>query len=220
MKLVFYSGGQRDENQNIDIELFHLIESTDPLFTFIPACYDDSNVYYSEFIQHFSFYGVRKFNIFPIDTPFDYVTALKVLESDVIYLGGGNTFYFLKNLKRSGFLHLLKEYVAAGGVLAGMSAGAIIMTNNISTASFPVFDADDNEVALTNLKAMSLVSFEFYPHFTNTRRYIHELNLESYKRNHPIYACGDGSGIVVNDNKIMMIGDVWSFFRGKKYKLT
>ena len=35
----------------------------------------------------------------------------EVLKSDVIHLGGGNTYYFLKHLRKSKMLGVLKKYV-------------------------------------------------------------------------------------------------------------
>ena len=55
----------------------------------------------------------------------------KALGSDVIYLAGGNTFYFLRNLRKSGLIPQLKKFVEQGGVLVGLSASAIIFTPNI-----------------------------------------------------------------------------------------
>ena len=59
--------------------------------------------------------------------------------------GGGNTFYFIKHLRRSGIFNRLIEYANNGGILTGLSAGAIMTTPNIMTASFPPWDRDDNE---------------------------------------------------------------------------
>ena len=61
----------------------------------------------------------------------------ELLKSDLIFLGGGNTFYFLKHLKSTGLIDELKTFAANGGVLCGLSAGAIIMTPHVHTASFP-----------------------------------------------------------------------------------
>jgi dipeptidase E len=219
MKLVLYSGGDNEENEGLDLELFKLIDGADPLFTFIPSSFEDADHYYEEFVHHYGDYGVRRFSKFYVDRPFDLSDAHKILESDLIYLSGGNTFYFLKHLKRSGMLKLLRDYTLQGGVLAGQSAGSIIMTPDISTASYPDFDMDENEVGIKNFKSMGLVEFQFFPHYLNTRRYIHELNLQSKRSNHPIFACPDGSGVIVEDQKTTFVGDAWGFLRGRKFKL-
>ena len=50
----------------------------------------------------------------------------KLLNSDIIYIGGGNTFYLLQELKRSGADKLIKEQVLLGKAYIGESAGAVV----------------------------------------------------------------------------------------------
>lgn len=218
MKIVMYSGGDKEDNEQVDSELFNLVQSTNPIFTFIPSCFEESEYYYDDFVHHYGDYGVRKFSLFPIDIPFGQEDLHRLFGSDLIYLSGGNTYYFLYHLKRSGMFPFLKEYLLHGGILAGQSAGSIIMTPNIESASYPEFDCDDNDIGLTNWSGLKLVNFEFFPHYSNTRRYIHELNIQSATKNHPIYAVPDGSGIVIHDMKMSFIGEIWGFMKGKKYK--
>lgn len=220
MKLIFYSGGGHEENEELDNELLDMIETKNPVFTLIPSSFEEADHYYSEFIEHFSVYGVKKFRLFPIDVPFRQDELNEALHSDMIFLSGGNTFYFLQRLKKMGLLARLKSYASEGGVLAGLSAGSIIMTPNIKTASYPYFDRDENEVGLKNLKALDLVDFEFFPHYANTRRYIHVLNEQSRFNSSVIWACCDGSGIVINTSSRKFVGDIWGFFRGKKMILS
>ena len=67
----------------------------------------------------------------------------------------------VKSLEKTGLLKELKAWVRNGGVLTGVSAGAIIMTKNIETAAFPSFDCDENEDNVKNLAGLQLVDFEF-----------------------------------------------------------
>lgn len=219
MKLVLYSGGERDINEELDYELIEMIGKRKPSVAFIPSSYDDAEEYFEEFMEHYEFYGFEDFTMFPIDVAFTPYQAKRILNKDLVYLSGGNTFYFLHHMRKSGFGHFLKEYVASGrGVLAGQSAGSIMMTPNITMASLPEFDCDENDIGINNWRSLGLVGFEFFPHYLNTRRYIHELNIASANLPHPIYAFPDGSGIAVNHHKISFIGNSWMFFRGKKVK--
>lgn len=60
----------------------------------------------------------------------DEVTAL-IESSDMIYVAGGNTFYLLQELQKSGVDHLIKSHIDQGKVYIGESAGSIIMSPNI-----------------------------------------------------------------------------------------
>ena len=217
MKLVFYGGGNASENINLDKNLFYLIDKKNPSLTFIPSCSYGSNEYYCEIIEQYQVHGVKKFLKFNIDQAYSNTLKKVAFNSDIIYLGGGNTYYFLKYLRKTGLLKELKAYVRNGGVLVGLSAGAIMMTNNIETAGFPSFDRDDNDENLKNLTSLQLVDFAFFPHYKNSKRYDEELSQYSGSVDNPIYACPDGSGIIVNDNEVRFIGKTACFFQSKKH---
>lgn len=216
MKLVFYSGGHEEDNIVLDLELLNLVGKEDPLVTFIPSCSYESELYFKEFIEQYHRIGIQRFMLFPVDIPFDDIMLNEILKSDIIHLGGGNTFYFIKHLKKSGMFQKLKQFVKDGGILTGLSAGAIIMSPRIDTASFPSFDRDENDDNVKNFKAMNLVSFEFFPHYKNSKRYENELLNYSKKRSIPLYACPDGSGIVVDQNNVTFLGKTYCFHQGKK----
>jgi dipeptidase E len=67
-------------------------------------------------------------------------------------------------------LPLLKKFIQDGGILTGLSAGAIMMTETIEMAGYPPFDCDENEDNLKNLKSLNLVDFYFFPHSTRFLR--------------------------------------------------
>lgn len=217
MKLVFYSGGDPNDNNRVDKKLLTLANTENPRMAFIPACHYHSEEDYIDFIDQFHPHGVRQFMKWDIDTQISPVVKNEVFESDIIHLGGGNTFYFLKHLRKLKLLDDLKKWVLKGGVLSGLSAGAIIMTSDIKTAGFPSFDCDDNDENIKNLKAMGLVNFKFFPHYKNSKRYDQELMAYSRKLNEPVYACPDGSGIIINSHEVIFSGKVACFLRGNKF---
>jgi dipeptidase E len=145
----------------------------------------------------------------------------KLLASDIIYLAGGNTFHFLLHLRRSGLLAVLRRFAARGGVLAGLSAGAVLLTPHIGLAGYPPFDRDENECGLpeSRYRSLALVQFEFFPHYCNSRRYREALLTYSEWGEGPVYACRDGSGIVVEGDCFTAHGDVWLFDAGQVRKI-
>ena len=220
MKLVLYSGGFHSDNIALDKMLLNFFSSDDLQLTFIPSSSYMAEIEFREFVQHYRKFGIRKFLYFPIDIPFNDVTRREVLKSDIIHLGGGNTYYFLRTLRQSKIFKDLKQFVAQGGGLTGLSAGAILMTRNISTAGFPSFDCDENAEELKNLSALNLVDFEFFPHYRNSKRYDDELAKYSTTIDHPLYACPDGAGIIVKGNQISFVNKTVGFFNGKKFKIN
>ncbi len=219
MKLVFYGGGDGAENKGLDRALIKLSQTKKPRITYIPSCSYDHDTDFIDFIKQYKKYDVNKFVYFPVDIDVDTVLTKEAFKSDIIHLSGGNTYYFLKHLRQSSLMPELKKFVKRGGILTGLSAGAILMTPNIGTAGFPSFDRDDNEEKIKNFASMALVPFEFFPHYCNSARYDKELISHSKKTKNPIYACPDGSGIIVTNEILSFVGRAYCFFRGKKISI-
>ncbi|MCX6119113.1 MAG: Type 1 glutamine amidotransferase-like domain-containing protein [Proteobacteria bacterium] len=218
MKLVLYSGYD-DDNRLIDQEIVPLIGKSSPRVTFIPSAHYVPEFEYEYLSEAYAEYGIRNISIFNADQPFSSSQLEKALNTDLIYLGGGNTFYFLYWIKRQGLDTRLRQFVARGGVLAGLSAGAIIMTPSIATASYPKFDRDHNDVKIEDLTALGFVSFEFFPHYEAVEEYAKELRKQSKKISWPIYGVDDGGGIIVNHHSLRFFGRVWGYVGGKEFKV-
>ena len=220
MKLVFYGGGSYEDNKDLNERCLSLMGKKNPLATYIPAYSYGAEDDFKEFIRAFRFYRVRRFLYFPVDQAFDRILLRAVLKSDMIHLSGGDTYYFLKHLKKSGVFHHLKVFVKRGGLLTGLSAGGIVMCPDITPAGYPEFDRDDNEEGLTNLVGMNLARFEFFPHYKNSPRYEEELLRQSKKTAFPLLGVPDYNGLVVDGHRMEFFGRVHCFLDGKKGRLT
>lgn len=219
MKLVLYSGGVEKENAPLDRAFIELLHKKNPVVTFIPSSSYLSEQEFRAFVRHYSKYKITRFIHFPVDVPFDRIIFQEVMRSDAIHLAGGNTFYFLNSLRKAKLITELRRFVQQGGVLTGLSAGAILMTENIEMAAYPEFDRDENTVNLKNLSALNLLNFSFFPHFKNSARY--DAAFKSYSRNKKkvVYACPDGSGIVINGPEVRFLGPCYGFVNGMKFTI-
>lgn len=220
MKLVFYSGGDEKENLTLDNSFLELIDKKNPVITFIPSSSYLSEQEFKSFVRHYSKFKITRFIYFPIDVPFDKIIFSEVMRSDAIHMAGGNTFYFLNSLRKAKLLPQLKKFAEKGGVLTGLSAGAIMMTENIEMAGYPDFDRDENIVNVKNLSALNLVDFLFFPHFKNSPRYDAVFNKYTRSTDKIIYACPDGAGIVVKDDEIRFIGKCYAYSNGHKFNIN
>jgi peptidase E, putative len=86
----------------------------------------------------------------------------KIIQSKLLYVSGGNTFYLLQELKKKQLLSLIKEQIADGMVYVGESAGAIITAQDIDYNKL----MDDKGVAaeLHDTGALNEVDFYVLPH--------------------------------------------------------
>lgn len=219
MKLVLYSGGLEKENQLLDQSFQELLGKKNPVVTFIPSSSYLSEQEFKTFVKHYSKFKITRFIHFPVDVPFDRIIFQEVFKSDAIHLAGGNTFYFLNSLRKANLIPALRKFVEKGGVLSGLSAGAILMTENIEMAAYPEFDRDENTVNIKNLSSMNLVNFAFFPHFKNSARYDAAFKKYSRVKKKVIYACPDGAGIVINGEEIRFCGPCYVYANGHKFTI-
>ena len=105
-------------------------------------------------------YGFNWIDIIDISAPLiDWKRRLE--EVDVIFVSGGNTFYLLDQIRKTGFDLWLKENIEKK-VYVGASAGTIVTTPTIGVSSSA--PADPNISEIKNLEGLKLVDFEISPH--------------------------------------------------------
>ena len=245
-RVVLYSGGQERRNALIHETLLDLAlrrgggrfarrstratEKRSPgvRMTYMPFTHQGALPFFRRFERRYRAFGAAQFHCVAADDArliesktAQRAAAAKINASDIVYLAGGNTYHFLHHLRRSGLLQVLARYADRGGVVAGLSAGALILTPHIALAGYPPFDADENEVGLTQrqCRGLGLVGFEFFPHYRRSARYREALARYSEQSKRPIYACTDGSGIVVEGDRFTAHGDVWRIAAGQVSKV-
>ncbi|GHV14832.1 putative peptidase Lmo0363 [Fibrobacterales bacterium] len=90
----------------------------------------------------------------------------KLETNDFIFVSGGNTFYLLQELIKTGTDKIIKEQIKKGKIYIGASAGSMILSPNIEYAG----ELDDSGKApeLKNkFKALNEIDFYPIPHFGN-----------------------------------------------------
>jgi len=118
---------------------------------------------------------------------------------DVIYVEGGNVFYLLNEIKKSGFDIALKELLLKGIVYIGSSAGSMIMGPDLNY----LLTVDDPSVVpeLTDFTSLGYIKERIVPH----------AGRDKYKERHEkirkewgdkIFLLRDDQALVVNDDKI------------------
>lgn len=80
-----------------------------------------------------------------------------------MYIAGGNPFYLLYHLIRSGADEILKGMSKKDVVIVGVSAGSMILGENIEIVHF--FTSDINTVNLTNFTTLQIISTNIFPHY-------------------------------------------------------
>jgi dipeptidase E len=206
-KLVLYSDQVIEKNRKVDNELLKLFNKTSLSIAYIPSCSDLTRKYFNQKIDYYKALGIEDLKYFDLDEEYDALTVNEIFNYDAIHLSGGNTFYFLHLLRKRGLIDLLGAYVKDGGILIGISAGSIIMTNDISVAGVGE-ESDENIIGIEDKIGLGLVDFEFAPHWNGSMEYLELISKYAKDKNKVVYACKDGDGIIINGNDIKLIGDV------------
>lgn len=123
-------------------------------------------------------------------------------EADVIYIEGGNTFYLMDQIRKSGLDKELPQLLEKR-TYVGVSAGSIVATPDISVASLE--PPDENVAGLIDMGGLGLVDFEVCPHAPDMTS-LESVKLFSKGRKWSMYTIADNSAVMVNDGEISFTG--------------
>ena len=124
----------------------------------------------------------------------------KIEKANYLYVGGGNTFYLLQELKRKNLIDFIKNRVNFGMTYIGESAGAIITSKDIEYN----YLMDDKTIAkdLKDYLGLNLVDFYVVPHLNEFPfEESAKQTVEKYKDNLNIIAINNSQAIIVKDDK-------------------
>jgi len=212
MKRLVLHSDQVSGKTQVDEASMRLYASKNPKIAYIPSQTDFDRKYFNEKVEWYKQFGITDLLYFDIDQEYDVRKINELLSCDGIFLSGGNTYYFLNSLKKRKLLSDLRDYVEKGGVLIGVSAGSIIMSQTIDIAMLH----DENTIGLQDYSALGLVTFNFFPHLDHNReKYLKEIVEYSKTSKSVIYVCKDGDGIIVDGNNMQFFGEVQKIENGK-----
>lgn len=89
----------------------------------------------------------------------------KLTKNDMIFVGGGNTFFLLQELKRSGADQILIQEVNKEKLYIGESAGAVVAAPDIGYSA--EMDSPEKAPDLKDYTGLGLVDFYVVPHIGN-----------------------------------------------------
>lgn len=123
-------------------------------------------------------------------------------EIDVIYVCGGNTFYILDRLRKTGFDNLIRKLVKKNKVYIGVSAGSILVGKSIKLAG-EGSEGDLNDMRLKNFNAFNFTNIAVFPHYKEKLK--KEVDDFKKKVNYPVEKLKDGEAIIIIKNKVRKI---------------
>jgi len=121
-----------------------------------------------------------------------------------IFIGGGNTYVLMNELRRTNFTHVLNQFVKSDRPVFGGSAGAIIWGKDIRTASFGE-DSDENTVGLADFTGLNRVNgYTIQCHYKSNQ----DKELAQFVKENklPVIALPEGTGLYVQNDRVLVKG--------------
>jgi dipeptidase E len=137
-------------------------------------------------------------------------TADKISNADYVFVEGGNTFFLLQELRRTGANKLIIEHINSGKLYIGASAGSVAASENIEYVKYM-----DDPAAAPDLNGdfsgLSIVDFCVVPHCVNfpfkkaaakiIAEYSNKLDLRPIGNNQAVTVNGENVEIVTVESK-------------------
>ncbi|MBB6480411.1 peptidase E [Spirochaeta isovalerica] len=130
MGKIFAIGGGEirfGETREIDRKIVEASGKKNPKLLFIPTASREAEAYIKTVDEYFGGeLGCRVETLFLINRPVDtHAVRSEILDSDIIYVGGGNTRFMMETWRKHAVDKALREAYDKGIILSGLSAGSI-----------------------------------------------------------------------------------------------
>lgn len=213
LNLILYSDQIFPDCSAIDRRLVELLKArgTGNRLAYMASGPESDRSFFLNAQSYYDQSGLDLSLFFDLDEPHAEAEIAALFAYDAIHLSGGHTGEFLERLKRSGMLVPLRHWALSGGILVGVSAGAILMSPTIATDALFIGRRPEDT---TDGDALDLVPFEFFPHLNDAAAYLPALLRYSMHTARPIVACNDSDGIVVSGGHVECVGNPLWISRG------
>ncbi len=208
-KLVLIGGGEIGkgqtsyETENIDKEIVKMSEKEHPNLLFIGLASSYSDSYYDLIKKIYKNLGcecayLKKKNV--INNPD--IVKNKILNADIIYIGGGDTIKLMEVVKEYEIDKLLKEAYEKGTVLAGISAGGILLSKEGYSDSLILRGESNN---YTFIDGLGFTNISFCPHYNADEKKKICLFNDLENSSKEVFGAENCSAIKIIDDKISVI---------------
>lgn len=179
----------------IDKEIIRLAEKKNPKLLFMPTASSDSESYIEAVRKHFGKRLGCKVEVLCLIK--EKLTKKeirdKILNSDIIYVGGGNTLKMMKIWRKIGVDKVLKQAHNKGVVLSGLSAGSICCFDSGHSDSMSFYNP--KKWKYIKVKGLGLIKGIHCPHYGSSK-----LGVPRKKHFQNMIKASGGFGIAIEDN--------------------
>lgn len=210
-KIIAIGGGEigkpgtQIETEEIDKETMRLSGKKHPKLLFIPTASKDSQGYIDVVRKYFGDRLGCEVDSLLLKREKYSKEEIKnrILGSDIIYVGGGNTLQMMKSWRKLGVDKLLKQAYEKGVILTGVSAGSICWFEYGQSDSWKTKENPNaNYIKVTGLR---IIPGLHAPHFTREQERISDLRKIMKRTSGVAVALEDCCALEIIDNKYRIL---------------
>ncbi len=205
MTLILNGGGDGQTAARARQLLNSVIEHTKKIL-YIPFAWPDPSYRGCMEFMTEELSDVEKTGIHMVTAP-EALMSLDFTDYACLYIGGGNAYKLLNDLKTSGAFDKIRNYLQEeNSIVYGGSAGAIIFGRDLDSCNTD----DENAVGLTDHTGFNmLMGWSLLCHYTSRDAARTELSrnyLLKLSETKPVYAIPEEDTILVEDDRITFLG--------------
>lgn len=209
MKLVLIGGGEigkagkEYETFNIDQEIVNMSGIKNPNLLFIGFASSSSDSYFDCIKKVFSNLGCTCVNLKrknAVNNPD--IVKNKISNADIIYIGGGDTLKLMDDIYEFGIDKLLMDACERGCVIAGISAGAILISKMGFSDSY-ILRGESNKYSFVD--GLGFFNKAICPHYHEYLNKDKELFDEVANSKEEVYSLENCSALKVDGDNISVI---------------
>ncbi|MHA1110775.1 MAG: Type 1 glutamine amidotransferase-like domain-containing protein [Promethearchaeota archaeon] len=214
-RIVLFSEIEKNTNSQDVLEAIFPNEIENKTMLFMPSGGINTNYqhFYDEWERFCKEYGAT-FELVDNSIPLEETEKVayelqKIRQSNILVISGGDPFKMLYYLRRTGMDKEIKEFVNKENyVLAGYSAGAMILTPTIAITTMEVTNHEGNRVPIhdvrgksvlpelhNDLTGLEIVDFEIIPHYEV--KYAKDVELYRKSSKNKVKTCTDDDFYII-----------------------
>lgn len=188
------------ETKVIDEYIVNLCNKKDASFLFIGLASNYSDSYYDTMKLIYKDLGcipsyLKKKNLI---NNYDIVKD-KILNSDIIYIAGGDTIKLMEKIKEYNLYDLINEACQMDKIIVGNSAGAIMLCNKGYSDSLIIRGESDKYEFINGLGIVDIIISPHYNDLDKKNEFIREIN------DNKVYGIEDLSALLIDGKNISVI---------------
>lgn len=202
MKLYLCGGGSGKEIINAYNRFSKKIDKSKPIL-YVPLAMNENkyNNCFNWFKEEIKYMNVKRFDMVS--------SSQELSEKDfslysAIFIGGGNTYKLLNELKKNSNYEKIIEYLKNDGTIFGSSAGAIVFGKDINCCKLD----DKNYLNLQDTKGLNFLNnYSILCHLKNKNLRRNKDYLKEYSQKNKVIYLREDNCLVIENKKISIIGN-------------